>query len=114
MFALPLALIVLAADPQPSLKSLKGLNITSLKPWLVANLPTLAKCGKPGPPTASDEVSVSAQFSKSPDVTVETVAAALSDGACVKNTIEAWKNDGHQPSAGPFRFTYRLRPAAKK
>jgi hypothetical protein len=107
---LALTAALLGADPGPQLKSLRGLNVAALKPWLIANLPSLAKCGKPGAGTESDEVSVTAQFSSGPDVRVERVEAALSDVACVKSAVEAWKNDGKQPRAGPFSFVYRFRP----
>jgi hypothetical protein len=105
-------LLALAADPSaPVLASMQGLNVKSLKPWLVTNLPSLAKCGKPGAATDNDEVTVRAQFSAgSPDVKVERVDAALSDVSCVRAEIEKWKNDGHQPRAGPFSFVYRFRP----
>lgn len=109
-----LTLLLLSADPAPALKSLQGLNVGALKPWLIANLASLSKCGKPGDPSASDEVTVRAQFSSSPDVKVERVDGALSDAKCVKAAVEAWKNDGKQPRAGPFSFTYRFRPTATK
>ncbi|MBL8916790.1 MAG: hypothetical protein JNM17_39170 [Archangium sp.] len=107
---LALTFVLLSAEPTPALKSMQGLNVKSLKPWLIDNLPSLAKCGKPGSANDSDEVTVRAQFSSSPDVKVERVDAALSDVRCVKTEIEKWKNDGHQPRAGPFSFTYRFRP----
>lgn len=109
-----LTLVLLSADPAPALASLQGLNVAALKPWLIANLPSLAKCGKAGAASASDQVTVRAQFSSAPDVKVEQVDAALSDVKCVKAAVEAWKNDGKQPRAGPFSFTYRFRPAAAK
>lgn len=108
-----LTLLLLSSDPTPALKSLQGLNVKSLKPWLIANLPSLEKCGQPGSATDSDEVTVRAQFGTSPDVKVQQVDAAQSDVQCVKRTIETWKNDGQQPRAGPFSFTYRFRPTQK-
>ncbi|MFT3712024.1 MAG: hypothetical protein QM817_30650 [Archangium sp.] len=108
-FTLLLALSAEPATPVPTLKSLSGLNVKALKPWLIQNLPSLAKCGRAGAPNDSEEVRVRAQFSSTPDVKVERVDAALSDVTCVKTEIEKWKNDGQQPRAGAFSFVYRFR-----
>ena len=111
MHAVLLAL-VLCADPSPALKSLAGLNVPSLKPWLMEQLPTLAQCALPLVKEGTEEVSVQAQFGKSPEVSVMRVEATLSDVACVRGVVEKWKRDAKQPSAGPFRFTYRFKPNA--
>lgn len=113
MVAQALALLLLTADPAPALKSLSGLNVPALKPWLIENLPSLTQCGLPNAKEdGDDEVSVQAQFSKSPEVSVTRVDAALSDPACVRGVVEKWKRDAKQPSAGPFAFKYRFKPSA--
>ncbi|MFZ5444888.1 MAG: hypothetical protein ACOZQL_33165 [Myxococcota bacterium] len=104
-----LVLALLAAEPAPQLVSYEGLNVKALRPWLEGNLPSLTRCGKLGGAKLSDEVVVKARFSSAPDVVVEKVDGPLSDPKCVKEVVEGWKNDGHQPRAGPFRFVYRLR-----
>lgn len=112
MHALALSLLVLSADPAPQLKSLSGLNVPALKPWLTEQLPTLAQCVLPSATTGDDEVSVQAQFSRSPEVTVTRVDGTLTDVACVRGVVEQWQRDAKQPSAGPFSFKYRFRPSA--
>ena len=108
---LMLLALVLCAEPAPALKSLSGLNITTLKPWLLEQLPSLAQCVLPTVQEGDDEVSVQAQFGKSPEVSVTRVEATLSDVACVRGIVETWKRDAKQPTAGPFAFKYRLRPS---
>jgi len=103
--------LILCADPAPALKSLSGLNPTSLKPWLIDNLPSLTQCGLPTATGTDDEVTVQAQFGKSPEVSIIRVEAALSDPACVRGVVERWKRDAKQPSAGPFSFKYRFKPS---
>jgi hypothetical protein len=105
-------LLFLSAEPTPALTSLAGLNVGALKPWLVDQLPSLAQCVLPSAKEADDEVSVQAQFSKSPEVTVTRVDGSLSDVACVRGVVEKWKRNSKQPSAGPFNFKYRFRPSA--
>jgi hypothetical protein len=113
MVAQALTLLFLTADPTPALKSLSGLNVPALKPWLVSQLPSLTQCGLPNAKEGGDdEVSVQAQFGKSPEVSVTRVEAALSDPACVRGVVEKWKRDSKQPSAGPFAFKYRFKPSA--
>ena len=98
------AALALSGAPGPQLKSLQGLNVQALKPWLVANLPSLAKCT---PASAKDEVvSVKGEFSSGPDLRVVKVEASASDVRCVKEVVEGWKNDGHQPRGGPVSFSY--------
>lgn len=111
VFALSL-LLSAAPTPAPQLASLSGLNIGALKPWLIDNLPSLAQCALPSVTEGAEDVSVQAQFSKSPEVVVTRVDATLSDVACVRGVIEHWKRDKKQPSAGPFSFTYKFRPSA--
>ena len=111
MHALLLAL-VLSAEPAPALKSLSGLNVGALKPWLIEQLPSLAQCVLPRVIEGDDEVSVQAQFARSPEVSVLRIEAALSDVACVRGVVEGWKRDSKQPSAGSFSFKYRFRPSA--
>ena len=103
--------LILSADPAPALKSLSGLNPTSLLPWLLDNLPSLTQCGLPTVTEGDDEVTVQAQFGKSPEVSISRVDAALSDPACVRGVVERWKRDAKQPSAGPFSFKYRFKPS---
>lgn len=113
MHALALSLLVLSAEPVPALKSLSGLNVPALKPWLMAQLPSLAQCALPtAKEGGDDEVSVQAQFGSSPEVSVTRVDAALSDVACVHGVVEGWKRDARQPRAGPFSFKYRFKPSA--
>ncbi len=100
-----LVLLLLAAAPGPTLKSFEGMNVKSLRPWLEANVASLAKC------EATGEVKVSATFSTSPDVKVDKVDGA--DAACVKQVLEQWKNDGQQPRAGWFKFVYSGAPHAR-
>lgn len=104
--------LVLAGEPAPALKSLSGLNVPALKPWLLEQLPSLAQCVLPTVTEGDDEVSVQAQFARSPEVSVMRVDATLSDVACVRGVVETWKRDAKQPSAGPFAFKYRFRPSA--
>lgn len=124
MHAVLLALLF-SAEPAPALKSLSGLNVPVLKPWLTAQLPSLAQCAWPGGKEGTDEVSVQAQFSgerrltersdqqpRSPEVSVMRAEGTLSDAACVRGVVEQWKRDSKQPSAGPFSFTYRFKPSA--
>ena len=111
MHSLLLAL-VLSAEPAPALKSLSGLNIGVLKPWLNEQLPTLAQCVLPGVTEGEEEVTVQAQFGKAPQVSVLKVEGASSDVACVRGVVEKWKRDSKQPSAGSFSFIYRFRPSA--
>ena len=66
MHAVLLAL-VLSADPSPALKSLAGLNVPSLKPWLMEQLPSLGQCALPLVKEGTDEVSVQATFGTSPE-----------------------------------------------
>ena len=111
MHALMLAL-VFSAEPAPALKSLSGLNVGALKPWLIEQLPSLTQCVLPRVTEGEDEVSVQAQFARAPEVSVLRVEAALSDVACVRGVMEGWKRDSKQPSAGSFSFKYRFRPSA--
>lgn len=112
MLALLSSLLLSAAPtPAPQLSSLSGLNVAALKPWLLENLPSLAQCALPSATEGDDVVSVQAQFSKSPEVTVTRVEGGLSDVACVRGVLERWKRDKKQPSAGPFAFTYKFRPS---
>ncbi len=104
--------LVLSAEPAPALKSLAGLNVPALKPWLSSQLPSLAQCAQPLVKDGPDEVSVQCQFGKSPEVSVMKVEGTLSDVACVRGVVESWKRDNKQPSAGPFSFTYRFKPSA--
>ena len=90
------------------LKSLSGLNAKALRAWLDANLASLAGCAR-APSKEPEVVSVQAEFSTSPDAKVLKVDAARSDVVCIKNAVEQWKNDGHQPRAGPFKFELRFR-----
>ena len=106
-----LVMLLLVAEPAPALKSLAGLNVTALKPWLTDQLPSLAQCVLPSAKEGDDEVSVQAQFGKAPEVSVTRVDAVLSDVACVRGVVEKWKRDSKQPSAGPFSFKYRFRPS---
>lgn len=110
MHAVLLALL-LAAEPVPALKSLAGLNVPTLKPWLMEQLPSLAQCALPTVKEGTEEVRVQAQFAKSPEVSVMRVEGTLSDVACVRGVVERWKRDSKQPSAGPFSFTYRFKPS---
>ena len=103
--------LALCAEPAPALTSLSGLNITNLKPWLIEQVPTLGQCVLPTVKEGDDEVSVQAQFGKSPEVFVTRVDATLSDVACVRGVVESWKRDGKQPAVGPFAFKYRFRPS---
>lgn len=103
--------LVLCADPAPSLKSLSGLNLATLKPWLLENLPSLTQCGLPTVKEGNEVVTVQAQFGKNPEVSVTRVEATLSDPACVRGVVERWKRDAHQPSVGPFGFAYRFKPS---
>lgn len=107
-----LVALLLSAEPAPALKSLAGLNVPALKPWLMEQLPSLAQCALPGVKEGTDEVSVQAQFARSPEVSVMRVEGTLSDVACVRGVVEQWKRDSKQPSAGPFSFTYRFKPSA--
>lgn len=104
--------LVLTAEPAPQLKSLAGLNVPALKPWLIEQLPSLAQCAMPGVTEGDDEVSVQAQFGKSPEVSVLRVDGRLSDVACVRGVVDRWKRDKKQPSAGPFSFKYKFKPSA--
>ena len=106
-----MTLLILTAEPDPALKSLAGLNVASLKPWLTQRLPSLAQCALPAATEGDDEVSVQAQFGKSPEVSVTRVDAVLSDVACVRGVVEKWQRDAKQPSVGPFSFKYRFRPS---
>lgn len=117
MHAVLLALLLSAEPaPAPALKSLAGLNVPALKPWLMEQLPSLAQCVLPGVKEGTDEVSVQAQFSgerrSQSEVSVLRVEGTLSDVACVRGVVEKWKRDSKQPSAGPFSFTYRFKPSA--
>ena len=103
--------LLLAAEPVPQLKSLAGLNVPALKPWLIEQLPSLAQCAQPGVTEGDDEVSVQAQFGKSPEVSTMRVDARLSDVACVRGVVDRWKRDKKQPSAGPFSFKYKFKPS---
>lgn len=108
--------------PAPALTSFSGLNVAALKPWLIEQLPSLAQCvatKASGPmeqrgeavTEGDDEVSVQAQFGKSPEVSVMRVDAKLSDAGCVRGVVDRWKRDAKQPSAGSFAFKYRFRPS---
>jgi hypothetical protein len=103
--------LVLSAEPAPTLKSLAGLNVPALKPWLIEQLPSLAQCVNPSVTEGDDEVSVQAQFGKSPEVSVMRVDGRLSDVACVRGVVDRWKRDKKQPSAGPFSFKYKFKPS---
>lgn len=109
--ALALALLITAAEPTPRLASLEGLNPKALRPWLEANLASLARCPK-ALAGKGDEVKVNARFTEAGEpkrwrVEVLRVEGPLREPRCVRDVIESWKNDGHQPSAGPFSFVYR-------
>lgn len=103
--------LVLTAEPAPMLKSLGGLNVPALKPWLIEQLPSLAVCVLPKVSEGDDEVSVQAQFGKSPEVSVMRVDGRLSDVACVRGVVDRWKRDKKQPTAGPFSFKYKFKPS---
>lgn len=107
-----LLVLVLSAEPAPALKSLAGLNVPALKPWLIEQLPSLAQCVLPGVTEGDDEVSVQAQFGKSPEVSALRVDGRLTDVACVRGVVDRWKRDKKQPSAGPFSFKYKFKPSA--
>lgn len=110
MPALILAML-LSAEPAPALRSLSGLNVPALKPWLIEQLPSLAQCVLPAATQGDEVVSVQAQFTKT-GASVLKVEASLSDVACVRGVVETWRHDTTQPSAGSFSFKYLFKPSA--